>query len=319
MASPLKIWFVTDIHGSDICFRKSVNAISHFGLDVLIIGGDISGKYTIPVVEAAKGAWTAEYAGKKFVLEHSELASFETMLANAGAYAFRCDPQTARRFRSDGAFREAIDENMRTARLKSWVELADQRLKNSSAMVLINGGNDDHYYIDPVLDSSETMTHPEDMIVELPDGLSVVSTGHANITPWHCPRELDEAKLEQRIDRKVSQIADFARCIFNLHCPPKNSLLDQAPKLDSQLRIVMSAFGIVEESVGSSAVRSAIKKYQPCVSLHGHVHEAFACERFGRTLAFNPGSEYAGGLLRGVYLEFDNGRLSFYELTREMA
>jgi uncharacterized protein len=318
-ARPLKLWFITDIHGSDVCFRKALNAVSHADLDVLIIGADITGKYTVPILEVGNGNWTAEFAGKHHRLNSSGVLDFERNLSNVGAYYWRCDSESFQRFRTDDAFRAAVERQVREERLLAWVELADDRLASRYVIVLMNGGNDDPMYVDPILDNSKKLIRPEGRIVELAGGLRVLSCGLANMTPWHCPRDVSEEQLGKAIEKQAEKIADFSRCIFNVHCPPRDTLLDRAPKLDSKLRIVVSAFGVEEESVGSTAVRSAIEKYQPQVSLHGHIHEAFAVDRIGRTLAFNPGSEYSRGLLRGVYLEFNSGHLGFYQLTREMA
>jgi len=45
----LRIFFATDVHGSDRCFRKFVNAAGAYDADVLILGGDIAGKGLVPV------------------------------------------------------------------------------------------------------------------------------------------------------------------------------------------------------------------------------------------------------------------------------
>ena len=57
--------------------------------------------------------------------------------------------------------------------------------------------------------------------------------------------------------------------------------------------------------VGSKAVRDVIKRYQPVVGLHGHIHESKAAQQIGKTMCFNPGSEYSSDVLRGVIVDFD--------------
>ena len=44
----LTIFYVADIHGSDVCFRKWLNAGRFYGADVLVIGGDLTGKVLLP-------------------------------------------------------------------------------------------------------------------------------------------------------------------------------------------------------------------------------------------------------------------------------
>ena len=35
------LFFATDLHGSEVCFRKFVNAARFYNADVLVLGGDI--------------------------------------------------------------------------------------------------------------------------------------------------------------------------------------------------------------------------------------------------------------------------------------
>ena len=45
-----KLFFATDIHGSDICWSKFLNAGKFYGADVLILGGDMTGKAVVPFI-----------------------------------------------------------------------------------------------------------------------------------------------------------------------------------------------------------------------------------------------------------------------------
>jgi Icc-related predicted phosphoesterase len=56
---------------------------------------------------------------------------------------------------------------------------------------------------------------------------------------------------------------------------------------------------------GSTAVRDAIERHQPALSLHGHIHEARGSTRLGRTLCINPGSSYEQGQLLGAVIDLD--------------
>ncbi|HXQ36037.1 MAG TPA: hypothetical protein VN843_18620, partial [Anaerolineales bacterium] len=74
--------------------------------------------------------------------------------------------------------------------------------------------------------------------------------------------------------------------------------------------------GLKMVSVGSKAVRKAIEKYQPLLSLHGHIHESRSAQKIGKTMCINPGSEYGEGVLRGVVLEFSRKGLDSYTFTQ---
>src|SRR5256886_16119664 len=45
-----KIFFATDLHGSEVCWKKFLNAARFYDADVLICGGDMTGKAIVPIV-----------------------------------------------------------------------------------------------------------------------------------------------------------------------------------------------------------------------------------------------------------------------------
>jgi Icc-related predicted phosphoesterase len=101
----------------------------------------------------------------------------------------------------------------------------------------------------------------------------------------------------------ATQVPDKSRAIFNLHCPPYQSGLDEAPAIDADLRLLHG--GRALRPVGSTAVRQAIEKHQPLISLHGHIHESKGATKIGKTLAINPGSAYEEGMLMGAIIQLD--------------
>jgi uncharacterized protein len=196
------------------------------------------------------------------------------------------------------AFRQAMVESLR-----SWQELADERLPPLGVTAYTMMGNDDFPDLVDVLRKGETLRYVEDSVVEFPGGFELLSIGYSNITPWHTARELDEDELATKIEAVARQVRHPERAIFNIHCPPHNTQIDQAPRLDSQLRPVLGGAGVDFAPVGSTAVRSIIERYQPMLALHGHIHESGGVERIGETLCVNPGSEYSQGVLRGVVID----------------
>jgi Icc-related predicted phosphoesterase len=118
------------------------------------------------------------------------------------------------------------------------------------------------------------------------EGFSMISTGWSNPTPWNTHREDSEEKLGERIEAMASQVRDASRAIFNLHCPPYKSGLDEAPAIDADLKLMHG--GRALRPVGSTAVRQAIEQHQPLLSLHGHIHESKGATKIGKTLAINP-------------------------------
>jgi Icc-related predicted phosphoesterase len=196
--------------------------------------------------------------------------------------------------------------------------LAEEELASSKARLIINTGNDDDFYIDKLIQASKRIEFPDNRVIDLPQGLKLLSVGHSNETPWKCPREMSEEALKKRIARLANQVAGgFRNCIFNFHCPPRDTQLDLAPRLDASLRPQIGPHGQEFEHVGSKAVREAILTFQPALSLHGHVHEQHIRAELGSTICVNPGSSYWTGSLQGAMATFENGEVAGVHLTSE--
>ena len=45
-----RLFFATDIHGSERLFRKFINGAKVYGVQVLVLGGDITGKALVPCI-----------------------------------------------------------------------------------------------------------------------------------------------------------------------------------------------------------------------------------------------------------------------------
>jgi Icc-related predicted phosphoesterase len=264
------------------------------------MGGDITGKMIVPVVAEAGGLYSARLFGRKRVVDAEGLPGLNKFIADAGFYPHPMTPDEIGVLKQDPAgvsdlFRKLISETM-----SRWIDLAEERLAGTGIQCIFAPGNDDPFFIDGVLGSSASVINPDQRVIELPGGFPMISVGYSNRTPWDSPRELDEDDLAVVIDREAGKLADPAKAIFNLHVPPKDTPIDQAVALDREFRPRMSGGSPVISGVGSSAVRDSIARYQPMLSLHGHIHESRGEARIGRTLALNPGSEYSEGVLRGV-------------------
>jgi Icc-related predicted phosphoesterase len=297
-----KIFFATDIHGSDRCFRKFLNAGKFYGVDAIVLGGDITGKMIVPVVEEGAGRYYAQLFGRKRVVDADGLAGLNKFISDAGFYPQPMTIEEINVLKDDPAGVSDLFRKLISATMTQWLELAEERLAGSRIQCLIAPGNDDPLFVDDVLGSSPIVVNPDGRLVELPGGFPMISVGYSNRTPWDSPRELGEEDLAALIDREVAKLADPSRAIFNLHVPPKDTPIDQAVALDHEFRPVMRGGSPYIAGVGSSAVRDAIATYQPMLSLHGHIHESRGEARIGRSLALNPGSEYSEGVLRGVII-----------------
>lgn len=314
----VRLFFATDIHGSDRCFRKWLNAAEAYEAAVLILGGDVTGKTLVPVV-SSNGGWIAELDGEERIAESaSERDALVRDIRGNGRYDALVSPDELEELQSSEiAFEAKFRAAMRHS-LQRWSELAHERLADRDVPAFVMLGNDDEPELADIFRATDVFTYAEDGIFRLPSGNELLSFGYSAPTPWHTPRELPEDQLGARLTALADKLEDPASAVFNVHCPPENTGLDQAPELDEDLRPVVEMGSQRFISAGSAAVHETIERYQPLLGLHGHIHESAAAEQIGRTLCINPGSEYFLGSLRGAIadLDPDGGRLLRWQITQ---
>jgi uncharacterized protein len=298
----LKIFFATDIHGSEICWRKFLNSAAFYQADLVILGGDVTGKVMVPIT-ARTGHWTVTLAGEALRMEtQQELDEVQRQIRNRGSYPAIVTPDELQVLSAEeGAVDRRFTLEM-TQSLDRWMDMADGKLRGGTIPCVLNGGNDDVWEIDDIIEASPVVSFGEGKVLDL-GGFHLVSMGWTNPTPWDTFREAPEDQLAAKIEAVASLVPDMEKTIFNFHAPPYGSGLDEAPALDSSLRPTHG--GAVMKPVGSTAVREAILRHQPMLSVHGHIHESRGIKRMGRTLAINPGSVYGDGVLQGAVLELN--------------
>ena len=296
----LALYYASDVHGSDTCWRKFLGAGRFYGVDALIMGGDLAGKAIVPITERSDGLFEATLVGEKRVARSAdELDDLVAAVRFNGMYPWVASAEEIARHQHDPAAKEALFERVMLEELQRWIELADERLSSSGLATFVMAGNDDPWTCDAVIAEAEHVQRCDDRVVQVGPH-EMISCSFSNPTPWKSPRELDEDALYKRIKRLAEQLEAPASAIFNLHVPPFDSGLDRANEVREDLTLVFIGGRPHEIPVGSTAVRQIIEEYQPLVSLHGHIHESRADTRIGRTLAINPGSDYNSGRIHGV-------------------
>jgi hypothetical protein len=310
-----RVFFATDIHGSETCFRKFLNSAKFYEADVIVLGGDMTGKALVPIVGNGDGRYHCYLQDQRHEFGEDETERYERMVRDRGLYPFRTTEVELADLRQSPGRLQALDRQAILDVVTQWVALADERLAGTKIRAFVCPGNDDMPEIDEILHGSERLEVGEGRAVDLDHGFQILSTGWANRTPWNTDREEDEDDMVRRIAAMVEQAtAPPEKLIFNFHCPPHGTALDEAPELTEDLGVVGG--GRVLAHVGSTAVREAIEKTQPVLSLHGHIHEARGAARLGRTLSINPGSAYETGDLQGAVIELDTqGAVKRYRLT----
>jgi Icc-related predicted phosphoesterase len=310
----MKIFFATDVHGSEICWKKFISAGKFYEVDVLILGGDMTGKAIVPIISQGQNRYKVTLLEQETILETQEqVNNMVQSIQNRGYYPYLTTPDEVAEIastpgRSDDLF---LKEVIKT--LERWMEYADQKLTGTHLQCYVCPGNDDVFEIDEVLKTSKTVILAEGQVIQLDKHHEILSTGWSNPTPWDTHREEPDDALLKRIEAITPNLRDPANAIFSLHAPPYGSGLDEAPELTKDMRLAYAGQSLV--SVGSKASLAVIEKYQPLVGLHGHIHEGKGTRKIKRTMCINPGSMYEQGILQGALLELKPNKLNSYVLT----
>ncbi|GAB4481320.1 MAG: metallophosphoesterase [Anaerolineales bacterium] len=310
----MRFFFATDVHGSEICWKKFISGGKFYEVDTLILGGDMTGKAIIPIIAQGNNKWKVTLLEQETILEGKEAVDkMVTTIMNRGYYPHVTDPDEVKEIaetpgRSDELFAEYVIKT-----IERWMEYADEKLAGTGITCYVCPGNDDVFEIDAVIEQSKTVKLAEGKVIWLDDHHEMISTGWSNPTPWDTHREEDDEKLLQRIEAMIAQLKNVSNAVFNLHAPPYGSGLDEAPELTKDMRLAYAGRSMVP--VGSKAVLQVIEKYQPLLSLHGHIHEGKGTRKYRRTLCINAGSQYEQGILQGVVVELEPKKIRSYVLT----
>ncbi|CAB3392263.1 metallophosphoesterase family protein [Kyrpidia spormannii] len=314
MARGMRIFYASDIHGSERCFLKFLGAAKFYGARVLILGGDITGKVVVPLIHRGTG-YEANFLGRMHRVESAEeIEALEKAIRFNGFYPVRLEPDEYEAISADELRQSELFRELVLASLRRWVELAEERLKGLGVRCFVNPGNDDEFFVDEVLGESDYVENMDGGVARIDEEHEMVVVGYSNQTPFDSPREMPEEELERHIVALAEQLETPHRAVFTLHVPPYGTGLDHAPLLrDGQ--VVTRGGHTVMTPVGSTAVRRAIEQFQPLLGLHGHVHESRGARRLGKTLCINPGSEYGEGVLHGAIVNLARDKVHGYQLV----
>jgi Icc-related predicted phosphoesterase len=309
----VRLFYASDIHGSDLLWRKFLGAAGFYSASAAVMGGDLLGKAIVPVERCDDGTFRVEFLGEqRIVREGPELDDLLAAIRFNGFYPWTASHAEIERRAADT---EQLFGEVARREMRRWVELAEARgSSNGASNLFVMAGNDDPWYVDEILAASPALVFCDDRVVRIGDH-EMLSSSYANPTPWNSPRELDEDALYDRLKRLADQLEDPPRAIFNLHVPPYDTRLDDAPDLKPDLTPRMSGGHPVMKPVGSRAVRRLIEEVQPLLALHGHIHESKGETRIGRTLALNSGSEYNTGRLHGAVVTLGDERVVSHQFV----
>jgi uncharacterized protein len=311
----IEVYYASDVHGSDRCWRKFLGAARFYELQHLVMGGDLIGKAVVPIERRADGTYACRFLGDvRVATNDEELAEIVDAIRFNGMYPWEASSEEIARYSGDASGQGELFDRVVREDLARWLDLADERLSGNGTHLFVIAGNDDPWFVDDMLAGADAVEFCDDRVVRVGDH-EMISCSYANPTPWDSPRELDEDALYTRIKALADQLETPERAIFNLHVPPYDSGLDTATELKPDLTPRYSGGQPVQAPVGSHAVRQVIEEYQPLLALHGHIHESRGEARIGRTFAINSGSEYNTGRLHGVIVKLAADRVISHQFV----
>ncbi len=310
----MKLYFATDVHGSEVCWKKFLAAAKFYQVDTLILGGDMTGKAIIPIIAQGGDSYKVTLLEQVTMLSgKEEVDKMVQTIQNRGYYPYITTPDEVQEIstipgRTDALFLQEVLKTM-----QRWMDYADARLSESGVRCLVCPGNDDIFEVDAVIAASRCVRSVEGQVVELDEYHEMANSGWSNPTPWDTHREEPEDALLQRLENVIGQVKNPSMAVFNLHAPPFGSGLDEAPELTKDLRPAYAGRSMIP--VGSHSVMKVIDKYQPLLGLHGHIHEGKGTRKYKKTLCINPGSMYEQGMLNGAVIELKPQKVGNYLLT----
>ena len=128
-----------------MCLRKFLNAGKFYGVDAVVMGGDITGKMIVPVVEEAGARTRPNCSGASGRSTPTGLAGLHKFIADAGFYAHAMSPEEMEALRGDP---DAVDELFRklmNETIGRWIDMAEDRLAGTGIECFFAPGNDDPF------------------------------------------------------------------------------------------------------------------------------------------------------------------------------
>ncbi len=153
-----------------------------------------------------------------------------------------------------------------------------QDIRRVNPRIFAQIGNMDYPEVDDFLSLQGMNIHARGL--DLGNGVGLMGVGYSTPTPFGTPGEVSDEQLGLWLVQAHEPVKDLPHLLLVAHNPPFDTATDKVGG---------------RTSVGSLAVRAFIVAVQPEVCLTGHIHEARAEDRIGKTQVINPGPVAGGG------------------------
>jgi uncharacterized protein len=177
-----KLFFATDIHGSDICWSKFLNAGKFYEADVLILGGDMTGKAVVPFIHQGGKNYRVTLLEQLFqVSSEDELQDMIKRVRSRGYYPYLTNPDEISELEQDPdkVHQVFLQEVLRV--VQQWMDLADKKLDGNDMKVYCCPGNDDMDEVDAIIRSSRRVILAEGQVTPLDGVHEMIASGWSNL------------------------------------------------------------------------------------------------------------------------------------------
>ncbi len=315
-----RIFFASDLHGSELAMNKLLNAAQFYGVKRIVIGGDITGKVLVPIIREGN-RYSLELFGEQKRVKESGLEEVQREIRLNGEYYHIMERGEYEAVKDNPAEIKKLFLEEMLGSLDAFIRKAHEKLRASGARLFLIPGNDDYEEVAQYIkkNSDDVVTEFDKKVVDM-DGYDLLGYGYSNRTPWNTPRERDESTIQSELSA-LSSKADSAKAIYVIHVPPFGTKIDLAPELTRDMKQKVSSGYMHMHPVGSTAVRKILEEARPIAGLHGHIHESSGRDviRAGNgneVPVFNPGSDYSSGVLDGLIIDFDGRKITRYNFTK---
>ena len=294
-----RLFYATDLQGSEHCWNKFLMAGEIHRADTLILGGTLLAQGVHCLVKSRGSTWSSRLGRR--VLEartRHELEQLENHVRNRGLYPYRTTEQERLQLEKSPQLFKTVYQRLAVQTLTRWISQARELCRQAGRRVYLTP-----HSIAPVLpgtlegDCNGDIVWAQQGVFQLDPDHQLLSHACTHHTPFDCAEAAEDDTLISSLDTLVRQLDDVYNAVFSFHAPPHDSGLDHAPEPGRAASLF---------PIGSRAVRWVIETHQPLLSLHGMVPvpgRRFA--RIGRTLCVNPGSFCSDSVLSGMLFVLD--------------
>ena len=138
-----RIFFASDLHGSELAMNKLLNAAQFYGVKRIVVGGDITGKVLVPIIREGN-RYSLELFGEQKKVKESGLEEVEREIRLNGEYYHIMERSEYEAVKDNPAGIKKLFLEEMLGSLDAFIRKAHEKLRASGARLFLIPGNDDY-------------------------------------------------------------------------------------------------------------------------------------------------------------------------------